>query len=1491
MSSNKVPPLLSKSSLYSDWKKKVKIWADFTTLEKKKHGAAVLLTLEGSAEEAVLELDLEVINSNAGLDRVIEKLDKLYLKDTTLEKFEALEKFDTYKRNAETSIQEHIHQFDKLYYKLHSHGTTISEDLLAYKLLKSANLSKTDEKLAKGTVTELNLANVKAQLKKIFPDKESLSGSASSSLTLHDINEATCEENTEHYTYFAGKQSTPGNRRYSPSPRRFQNNQQAPRNYQQAPRNYPTPSGSDNRNPRTRDGTTSRCRICESIFHWAADCPDRRRFEHQRPVRPTVSAPSRYVYYQEQPSYSTNDDDEEGFTADGAAYHEIVLFQSDYDHPKQLPGLVAESWNAAVLDSGATKTVCGRNWFKSFMESLPDDASPITPVPVSNLYRFGDGNQVEAKENVVLPATLGTKMVGISTDIVDRDIPLLLSRSTMKRAGMSIDFKTDTASVFGVPLKLNVTRSGHYTLPITAPTQLLASMKTDDPTRLVLTVQKEKSKHAQALKLHRQFAHAPADKLVKLLKTAGEPWNSDVELEAEIRDISKTCQTCLQYGKAAAKPVVGLPMANEFLETVAMDLKFYQQKIILHLIDHATRLSSCVRIPSKEPKHVIKAIFSHWISIYGTTEKFLTDNGGEFVNNDFLDMCEQLNITVKTTGAESPWSNGLVERNNQTISNMLDKVLDDTACDFDIALAWCVNAKNSLENCHGFSPYQLAIGRNPRLPSSSNSSLPALTADRSPCEILRHNLNALHSAREAFMESERSQKLKRALAHNTRSYSDQVILNGDIVFYKRNGQTRWRGPATVLGKDGQQVLLKHGGFYVRVHPCCIRQSRDEASAVVKNENVNPSNSNPDRPTLKDATSQESTMVDTESDSEDNGDSPTAVPVPTPPPTPHSSNQTQALENRPVIVPPDFSIIKQPTPASDKSLKIPATKNFRQKDRIAFRFKDGSQFIQGTVHSRSGKATGKYKDSWNIVMPDGKIKSVDFSTDVIEWNRCPDSSDCEILRNDTMIAEVDREAKRAIAIELQSWKDKAVYEEVPDEGQSCIALRWVLTPKVIDGRPSTKARLVAKGFQETQDFRTDSPTCSRESIRLLIAIAVMMEWPLESIDIHAAFLQGSGIDREIFVKPPTEANTKNLWKLQKCVYGLADAPRQFYLRLRKELLNLKVTPSTFDNGLFFWMFDGKLCGILVCHVDDLLYAGGTPEFVKHVIIPLDAVLKFGRHNRKAFKYVGIDLQQLDDNSIVLSQHSFAASIQKIQIPKDADQHAPVTDEMRTDLRSVIGQLNWLACISRPEISFDVSYFSGKVKDATVADVYQVNKVVTKVQNNPSFIHFPKLDPNSLHLRTYADGSFNSLSNGGSQGGQLVLLCDRYDRCCPLGWNSTRLKRVVRSALAAETLSMCDGCELSFFIAAMAKEILNSQIPLYVVTDSRSLYEALGSTKQLTDKRLRLEVYALREMVEEGDIKVMWVEGSKQLSDTLTKRGTSWKLLVEVLQNGELPCYSA
>ena len=152
---------------------------------------------------------------------------------------------------------------------------------------------------------------------------------------------------------------------------------------------------------------------------------------------------------------------------------------------------------------------------------------------------------------------------------------------------------------------------------------------------------------------------------------------------------------------------------------------------------------------------------------------------------------------------------------------MLNKVLDGTQCHPDLAVSWCINAKNSLHSVHGFSPYQLAIGKNPKLASVLNEKAPALT--RQPIsKIVSNNLDAIQKAREDFILSENSEKIRQAISHNIRSSGDVNYVTGDSVYYKRIDSKEWHGPAKVLGQDGQQVLVKNGSNYIRVHPCCLQ---------------------------------------------------------------------------------------------------------------------------------------------------------------------------------------------------------------------------------------------------------------------------------------------------------------------------------------------------------------------------------------------------------------------------------------------------------------------------------------------------------------------------------------------------------------------------------------------------------------------------------------------------------------------------------------------
>ena len=114
---------------------------------------------------------------------------------------------------------------------------------------------------------------------------------------------------------------------------------------------------------------------------------------------------------------------------------------------------------------------------------------------------------------------------------------------------------------------------------------------------------------------------------------------------------------------------------------------------------------------------------------------------------------------------------------------------------------------------------------------------------------------------------------------------------------------------------------------------------------------------------------------------------------------------------------------------------------------------------------------------------------------------------------------------------------------------------------------------------------------------------------------------------------------------------------------------------------------------------------------------------------------------------------------------------LTPSEKTLYRSIVGQLNWVAGISRPGISFAVCESSTKFIHATVADKIYVNMIIRKFKSSHCFIQFPQLDLNTVKLQLFTDASFNNLPNGGSQAGQIIFLIDSKNHTCAPYWNSS------------------------------------------------------------------------------------------------------------------------
>ena len=112
------------------------------------------------------------------------------------------------------------------------------------------------------------------------------------------------------------------------------------------------------------------------------------------------------------------------------------------------------------------------------------------------------------------------------------------------------------------------------------------------------------------------------------------------------------------------------------------------------------------------------------------------------------------------------------------------------------------------------------------------------------------------------------------------------------------------------------------------------------------------------------------------------------------------------------------------------------------------------------------------------------------------------------------------------------------------------------------------------------------------------------------------------------------------------------------------------------------------------------------------------------------------------------------------------------------------------------------------------------------------------------------------------------------------------------LAAETLAMVDGIDLGVILATLFCEVAYGVadpqlLPIKCITDCKSLLDAIKSNKLVSEKRLRLELSAIKENLSREHVtNVKWGEANEQLANCLTKHGSSPIKLLSIFESGKL-----
>nr|KYP46701.1 Retrovirus-related Pol polyprotein from transposon TNT 1-94 [Cajanus cajan] len=186
---------------------------------------------------------------------------------------------------------------------------------------------------------------------------------------------------------------------------------------------------------------------------------------------------------------------------------------------------------------------------------------------------------------------------------------------------------------------------------------------------------------------------------------------------------------------------------------------------------------------------------------------------------------------------------------------------------------------------------------------------------------------------------------------------------------------------------------------------------------------------------------------------------------------------------------------------------------------------------------------------------------------------------------------------AMKEEMNSMTSNQVWDlvELP-HGVKSIGCRWVFkTKKDSQGNIERhKARLVAKGFTQREGIdysETFSPVSKKDSLRIIMALVAHFDFELHQMDVKTTFLNGN-LEEEVYMKQPEGFFSSDgehlVCKLNKSIYGLKQASRQWYLKFHEVVSSFGFEENIMDQCVYQKVSGSKIC-FLVLYVDDILLA--------------------------------------------------------------------------------------------------------------------------------------------------------------------------------------------------------------------------------------------------------------------------------------------------------------
>jgi len=464
--------------------------------------------------------------------------------------------------------------------------------------------------------------------------------------------------------------------------------------------------------------------------------------------------------------------------------------------------------------------------------------------------------------------------------------------------------------------------------------------------------------------------------------------------------------------------------------------------------------------------------------------------------------------------------------------------------------------------------------------------------------------------------------------------------------------------------------------------------------------------------------------------------------------------------------------------------------------------------------------------------------------------------------------------------------------------------WTLVPRPLDRKvigtkvvfrvkdaettkPRFKTRIVAQGYSQIPglDYTdTFAPVVKATSLRILLAIAFMLQLLIFQFDFETAFLNPI-IDHEIYVEQPPYIEIRNrrdwVYRLNKALYGLKQSPLLWSNDLKNALIDIGFEQSIADESIFVYNKNGSYI-ILAVYVDDILALAKTQDEIQFVYESLSRKFKL-RNLGPVKKFLGLDIYRpTPTGPVYLSQSTYArkmlhkfnlAKCNPVKTPCESSIHlhkrTPDEESANGELyRQMIGSLMFLAQYARPDIAYAVSALSQFNKDPSIHHFRAVKHLLRYIQATKDLsIVFNDNSASATYPLGFSDASYaNNPDDRKSTSGMAFFYANGI-----IYFQSQKQSVIAMSTMESEYMALSDAAKEAIFLLKLLRSLkFNANQPVLIKTDSESALDHVkNNVKHARTKHIDIRHHFIRSACSDGHVTLQHVPSASQIADVLTK----------------------